>query len=233
MKIDMLPLPLAETEVDSWPAVLASAAAADLPQLPGPLADGGRRPAARADGPRAGRALGGGRGVGTALWERMREELVADGRTSVEAMVDLGGAGQAFAESLGFVNVLPMAWYEQELPERPAPVPATPGYAFHTWHGLVPDVWAPAAAAAHGAMQDAPSGDVDIRLEPWTARRLHSVQQVVLDRGGELVTVAAVTPEGEVGATRNWPSRTPPARGRSSTTRWSPPATAAGAWAAP
>ncbi|MFJ6754487.1 MULTISPECIES: GNAT family N-acetyltransferase [unclassified Streptomyces] len=139
-------------------------------------------------------------GVGTALWERVREELVADGRTSVEAMVDLGGPGQAFAESLGFVNVLPMAWYEQELPDRPAPVPATPGYEILTWHGLVPDVWAPAAAAAHGAMEDAPSGDMDIQLEPWTAPRLHSVQQLILDRGGELTTVAAVTPEGEVGA---------------------------------
>ncbi|MFB7180437.1 GNAT family N-acetyltransferase [Streptomyces sp. NPDC056257] len=233
MKIDMLTLPLAETEVDSWLAVLTSAAAADLPRLPAPsrteVAGRLRVPTGR------GRAVlwaaeeGAGvaalvlfsdeanrhtafvdvlavparsrrRGVGTALWERVREELVADGRTSVEAMVDLGGAGQAFAESLGFVNVLPMAWYGQELPERPGPVPATPGYEFHTWHGLVPDAWAPAAAAAHGAMEDAPSGDVDIRLEPWTARRLHSVQQVVLDRGGELITVAAVTPEGEVGA---------------------------------
>ncbi|WP_327418977.1 GNAT family N-acetyltransferase [Streptomyces sp. NBC_01233] len=233
MKIDMLTLPPSETEVDSWLTVLASAAAADLPQLPAPsrteiagrlrvpstrgravlwaaeegvgvaalvlFSDEANRHTAFVDvlavSPQSRR-----QGVGTALWERVREELLADGRTSVEAMVDLGGPGQAFAESLGFVNVLPMAWYGQELPDRPAPVPATPGYEVLTWHGLVPDAWAPAAAAAHGAMEDAPSGDMDIQLEPWTAARLHSLQQLILDRGGELITVAAVTPEGEVGA---------------------------------
>ncbi|MDX3538330.1 GNAT family N-acetyltransferase [Streptomyces sp. MB09-01] len=233
MKINMLTLPPSETEADSWLTVLASAAAADLPQLPAPsrteIAGRLRVPSARgravlwaaeegagvaalvlfsdeanrhtafvdvlAVPPRSRR-----RGVGTALWERIREELLADGRTSVEAMVDLGGPGQAFAESLGFVKVLPMAWYEQQLPDRPAPVPATPGYEILTWHGLVPEAWAPSAAAAHGAMEDAPSGDMDMQLEPWTAPRLHSVQQLILDRGGELTTVAAVTPEGEVGA---------------------------------
>ncbi|MEU7600095.1 GNAT family N-acetyltransferase [Streptomyces sp. NPDC041003] len=141
------------------------------------------------------------RGVGTALWARVREELLAQGRTSVSALVDLGGPGQAFAQSLGFENVLPMAWYEQELPaDGPAPVPATPGYELLTWHGPVPDAWAPAAAVAHGAMQDAPTGDMDERIPVWTAQRLHAVQQVIVDRGGELITVAAVTGAGEVAA---------------------------------
>lgn len=141
------------------------------------------------------------RGVGTALWQRVREELLAQGRTSVETLVDLGGPGQAFAESLGFENVLPMAWYEQDLPaDGPAPVPATPGYELLTWHGLVPDAWAPAAAVAHGAMEDAPSGEMEAQLPAWTAQRLHAVQQLILDRGGELTTVAAVTATGEVAA---------------------------------
>ncbi|MER6201225.1 GNAT family N-acetyltransferase [Streptomyces sp. NPDC001586] len=141
------------------------------------------------------------RGVGTALWERVREELLAQGRTSVAALVDLGGPGQAFAESLGFENVLPMAWYAQELPaDGPAPVPVTPGYELHTWHGLAPDAWAPALATAHGAMEDAPSGDMDERIQVWTAQRLHALQQLIIDRGGELTTVAAVTAAGEVAA---------------------------------
>ncbi|MGW7434773.1 GNAT family N-acetyltransferase [Streptomyces sp. NPDC054849] len=142
------------------------------------------------------------RGVGTALWERVREELLAQDRTSVATMVDLGGPGQAFAESLGFENVLPMAWYAQELSADGTgqAAPATPGYELLTWHGLVPDAWAPAAAAAHGAMEDAPTGDMDERIQTWTAERLHTLQQLVLDRGGEMITVAAVTPEGEVAA---------------------------------
>ncbi|MEU4359148.1 GNAT family N-acetyltransferase [Streptomyces virginiae] len=141
------------------------------------------------------------RGVGTALWERVRGELLAEGRTSVAALVDLGGPGQAFAESVGFDNVLSMGWYEQELPAvGPAPVPTTPGYELHTWHGLVPDAWAPAAAAVRGAMEDAPSGDMDERIQVWTAQRLHALQQLIIDRGGEVITVAAVTGAGEVAA---------------------------------
>ncbi|MET9838652.1 GNAT family N-acetyltransferase [Streptomyces virginiae] len=141
------------------------------------------------------------RGVGTALWERVREELLAQGRTSVAAMVDLGGPGQAFAEAMGFENVLPMAWYAQEIPAPgPVRVPETPGYELLTWHGLVPDAWAPAAAAAHAAMEDAPTGDMDERIQTWTAQRLHTLQQLILDRGGDLSTVAAVTPDGEVAA---------------------------------
>ncbi|MFE2244855.1 GNAT family N-acetyltransferase [Streptomyces virginiae] len=142
------------------------------------------------------------RGVGTALWERVREELLAQGRTSVAAMVDLGGPGQAFAEAMGFENVLPMAWYAQEVPAAgpSAAEPETPGYELLTWHGLVPDAWAPAAAAAHAAMEDAPTGDMDERIQTWTAQRLHTLQQLILDRGGDLSTVAAVTPDGEVAA---------------------------------
>ncbi|MEV7525831.1 GNAT family N-acetyltransferase [Streptomyces sp. NPDC091371] len=142
------------------------------------------------------------RGVGTALWERVRAELLAQDRTSVSAMVDLDGPGRRFAQSLGFENVLPLAWYVRDLPVgTPAPGPAAPaGYELLTWHGLVPDGWAPAAAAAHGAMEDAPSGDMDEQTQSWTAQRLHAAQQLILDRGGEMVTVAAVTAAGEVAA---------------------------------
>ncbi|MFD3700589.1 GNAT family N-acetyltransferase [Streptomyces sp. NPDC058646] len=141
------------------------------------------------------------RGVGTALWERVRRELLADGRTSVATMVDLGGPGQAFAEAVGFENVLPMAWYVQDVPEpRTVEVPATPGYTLMTWHGLTPDDRVRALAVAHGAMADAPTGDLDQRNDSWGAERLHAVQRLALDRGGELTTVAAVTDAGEVAA---------------------------------
>ncbi|WP_328927322.1 GNAT family N-acetyltransferase [Streptomyces sp. NBC_00190] len=143
------------------------------------------------------------RGIGTALWQRVREELLAQGRTSVATMVDLGGPGQAFAESLGFACVLPMAWYVQEVPRRQprqAGEPAVPGYELRAWHGLVADEWAAPVATAHGAMEDAPTGDMDENIEPWTAQRLHAAQRLILDRGGELTTVAAVTEAGEVAA---------------------------------
>ncbi len=147
------------------------------------------------------------RGIGSALWAEVREELLAQGRTSVAAMVDLGGPGQAFAESLGFENVLPMAWYTQDVPPRQgdrgtdqSAAPAAPGYELLAWHGLVPDDRAGAVAKAHGAMEDAPMGDMDERIESWTAERLHAAHRLILDRGGELTTVAAVTGAGEVAA---------------------------------
>ncbi|WP_328300474.1 GNAT family N-acetyltransferase [Streptomyces sp. NBC_00435] len=142
------------------------------------------------------------RGVGTALWGRAREELLASGRTSVAAEVDLGGPGQAFAESVGFENVLSMAWYVQDVRaarEEPAP-PLPSDYELICWPGLVPDAWAPAVAVAHGAMEDAPMGDLDQRIQTWTAERLHAAHRKILDRGGALTTVAAVTPDGEVAA---------------------------------
>ncbi|MEU9232825.1 GNAT family N-acetyltransferase [Streptomyces subrutilus] len=143
-------------------------------------------------------------GIGNALWQEVRGELLAQGRTSVAVMVDLGGPGQAFAESLGFENVLPMAWYTQDVPPphagRGAAVPVAPGYELHAWHGLVPDDWAQAVARAHGAMEDAPTGDMDEKIETWTAERLHAAHRLILDRGGELTTVAAVTAAGEVAA---------------------------------
>lgn len=143
------------------------------------------------------------RGTGTALWERAREELLADGRTSVAAEVELGGAGQAFAEAVGFENALSMAWYVldvQGVRAGAAPEQSIPGYELFCWPGLVPDAWATAVAVAHGAMEDAPTGDLEQKIQTWTAERLHAAHRKILDRGGELTTVAAVTPDGEVAA---------------------------------
>lgn len=145
------------------------------------------------------------RGVGTALWHRIREELLAQGRTSVSTTVDLGGPGQAFAESLGFENVLPLAWYVQDVQAAVAALPAAEpelpaGYAPVCWDGLVPEAWVAAAAVAHGAMEDAPSGDMDEQIPAWTPERLHTMQRMILDRGGRMLMSAAVTPDGEVAA---------------------------------
>ncbi|MFJ8012938.1 GNAT family N-acetyltransferase [Streptomyces sp. NPDC096339] len=233
MTIRSLAAPLTDPEVEAWLAVVAAAAATDLPQLPPPsrVEVGGRLRVEPARGRAArwatddGTAVAGmvlfsdeanattafldvlavhpdarRRGVGTALWERVREELLADGRTSVSTLVDLGGPGQAFAESLGFENVLPMAWYVQDVAQPQPQEEPTPGYELKTWHGLAPDDWAGPLATAHGAMEDAPTGDVDEQTETWSARKLHAAQQLILDRGGELTTVAVVTPDGEVAA---------------------------------
>ncbi|MFJ7587421.1 GNAT family N-acetyltransferase [Streptomyces sp. NPDC097617] len=153
------------------------------------------------------------RGLGRALWAQVRAELLAQGRTCVLTLVDADGPGECFARSLGFENVLPMAWYEQDVRRQPqaaaahgdgagagSPGPVAPGYELRAWHGLVPDEWAGPLATAHGAMGDAPMGDIDEKTETWTPQRLHAAHQLILDRGGEITTVAAVTGAGEVAA---------------------------------
>ncbi|MCB5169780.1 GNAT family N-acetyltransferase [Streptomyces bambusae] len=140
------------------------------------------------------------RGLGTALWEQVRAELAAAGRTTVSTVVDLGGPGEAFARSLGFENVLPMAWYVQDTSGPVAAAGLPEGYRFVEWPGIVPDEHADAAAAAHRAMEDAPGGDLDEQPPLWDAERLRAAQRLVLARGGRMLTTAAVTPAGEVAA---------------------------------
>ncbi|MGW1766982.1 N-acetyltransferase family protein [Streptomyces sp. NPDC002073] len=139
-------------------------------------------------------------GTGTALWERVRAELAADGRTSVSTVVDLGGPGEAFARALGFDNALPMAWYVQQVDEAKEEPALPDGYRLVFWRGIVPDEYATAAAVAHAAMEDAPSGDLDEQTPQWDAEKLRSAERLVLDRGGRILTVAAVDAAGDVAA---------------------------------
>lgn len=49
-----------------------------------------------------------------------------------------------------------------------------------------------ASALAHGAMDDAPTGAKDEAPPVWDADKVRAVAQVNLDRGGVILTVAAV-----------------------------------------
>ncbi|WP_328547912.1 GNAT family N-acetyltransferase [Streptomyces platensis] len=136
-----------------------------------------------------------GRGVGRALWETVCGRLAAEGRTSVSALVERGGAGERFAVARGAECALPLVAYVQDV--RTAPLPATgvplpAGYRFATWSGVVPDAHAAAHARAHDAMEDAPTGDLDEQHDPWDAERIRAAARVVLDRGGVLLTVAVL-----------------------------------------
>ncbi|MFC4888508.1 GNAT family N-acetyltransferase [Streptomyces beijiangensis] len=140
------------------------------------------------------------RGVGSALWAAVREELAADGRTAVSVMVEPDGPGERFARSLGFEVALPLAWYVQEVAAE-SPVPQLPdGYRLVAWPGVVPDAYAEGSAVAHGAMGDAPMGDVEEQAPSWTAEQVRAVARIVLDRGGRILTVAALDGDGVMAA---------------------------------
>lgn len=131
------------------------------------------------------------RGVGAQLWGAIRAELTADGRSSVSTLLELGGAGEAFVDGLGFAKVLPLAWYVQRVPEANAQLPQArlpEGYRFADWDGVVPDALAEEFARAHDAMEDAPSGDRDEQTPRWSAERVRGAARLVDDRGGVILT---------------------------------------------
>ncbi|MEV7087472.1 GNAT family N-acetyltransferase [Streptomyces sp. NPDC093085] len=140
------------------------------------------------------------RGIGAALWAAVRAELVADGRASVSTVLEVGGAGEAFVDSLGFTNVLPLGRYVQRvrpvlegipLPDRPA-LPA--GLRFTDWWGVVPDHLTAAFTRAHEPLSELQRGRLDGRTPHWDTDRIRAAARVVEARGGMLLTSAVLDP---------------------------------------
>ncbi|MFF3749924.1 GNAT family N-acetyltransferase [Streptomyces sp. NPDC002018] len=138
-------------------------------------------------------------GVGAALWAAVRAELLAHGRTTVSTVLELGGAGEAFVDSLGFTNVLPLGWYVLRVQQAVAeiPPPALPeGLRFTDWSGVVPDGPAESFARAHGTVRDAPTtgpgGQLDERRPGADVARIRAAARVVERRGGVVLTAAVL-----------------------------------------
>ncbi|WP_066951358.1 GNAT family N-acetyltransferase [Streptomyces lushanensis] len=138
-------------------------------------------------------------GVGAALWAAVRAELLARGRTSVSTVLELGGAGEAFVDSLGFTNVLPLGWYvlrvQQAVDEIPPPV-LPDGFRFTDWSGAVPDGPAESFARAHAAAREAPTtvpgGQPDERGPGPDVARVRAAARVLERRGGAVLTAAVL-----------------------------------------
>ncbi|MFB7271805.1 GNAT family N-acetyltransferase [Streptomyces sp. NPDC056244] len=147
------------------------------------------------------------RGVGAALWAAVRDRLLAHGRTSVSTVLELGGAGEAFVDSLGFANVLPLGWYvlrvRQAVDGTPCPVlPA--GFRFTDWSGAVPDGPAESFARAHATVRDVPltgpgSGSgAGVQAAGPDVARVRAAARVIEERGGIILTAAVLdTTEGD------------------------------------
>lgn len=137
------------------------------------------------------------RGIGARLWRELQGVLAEEKRTSVSLDVELGGAGEQFAAAHGATCALPLMMYVQRVTEETAEPPRLPdGYRFTHWTGVVPDEHAEAFAVAHGAMADSPMGDVDEKPFHWDADRIRAAQSTIVERGGVMVTVVAVAPDG-------------------------------------
>ncbi|MEC4021001.1 GNAT family N-acetyltransferase [Streptomyces sp. H27-D2] len=158
-------------------------------------------------------------GIGARLWEALQAVLVTEGRSSASVMLEGGGAGEAFARARGFDRVLPLNYYVQDVAEADtAPVDTAPGgapgvphaegargrlrlpdgYRFAEWTGIAPDEHAAAFAAAHQSMEDAPSGDFEVRPPRWDAERVRAAARVPVERGGVMLAVSALAADGTV-----------------------------------
>ncbi|MCC3772121.1 GNAT family N-acetyltransferase [Streptomyces sp. UNOC14_S4] len=136
------------------------------------------------------------RGIGTRMWHVLRAAIAAEGRTSATTEVEIGGAGEQFARAHGFDSALSMIWYVQRVADETTGPSLPDGYRFVEWTGVVPAEHAPGMAHVHNAMHDSPNGDLEMRPLRWDAERVTRAQSAAVERGGTVLTVAAIAPDG-------------------------------------
>ncbi|MFI1801762.1 GNAT family N-acetyltransferase [Streptomyces sp. NPDC020379] len=136
------------------------------------------------------------RGIGTRLWQELRKAVTDEGRTSATVPVEIGGPGEQFAKACGFDSALPMVCYVQRVADETTEPSLPDGYRFAEWTGVVPAEHAERLAVVHGAMRDAPHGDLELGPPRATAERVTHAQRAVVERGGRMLTVVVVAPDG-------------------------------------
>lgn len=156
-----------------------------------------------------------GRGIGTALLERVTEVAVADGRTELIAdskipfdRVD-DHPYRVFAERRGFsrsnvevVRHLDLPLDDQRLKEwAELAAEKAEGYRIETFVGHFPEEYAESLCVLLGQLAvDAPTGDVDFEEEVMTPQRLAERYVMSAEMGRETYECVALTPDGVVAA---------------------------------
>ncbi|MFF7728264.1 GNAT family N-acetyltransferase [Streptomyces sp. NPDC008001] len=164
------------------------------------------------------------RGIGTLLWQEIQTILERERRESVSLELDMGSAGEEFARNRGFTCALQLVLYVQRISAEDAgAVDATEateagesaehggagevaasalpdGYRFVEWSGTVSPANAARYAGIRNAMADTPRGELDQQPMRWDEESATAVQSRFTERGGILLTVAAVAPDGTYAA---------------------------------
>ncbi|MCD4534847.1 GNAT family N-acetyltransferase [Nocardioides sp. cx-169] len=156
-----------------------------------------------------------GRGVGTALLDRITDVALADGRTELlaDAKIPFDRLDEhpyrTFAEHRGYTQSNIEVVRHLDLPvdqERLAQWSAlarerADGYRIETFVGPFPDEYAESLCVLLGQLAvDAPTGDVDFEEEVMTPERLTERYQMSLAMGREILESVALTPDGVVAA---------------------------------
>lgn len=160
------------------------------------------------------------RGIGTAMADRLDTEIRALGRTVVQVgavheaidgemlpsptgfgQVPLDDPGVRFLLKRGFVleqiyrvSWLPLPVEEQTLHrhETDAWAKAGPDYRLHLWQGPTPEPWREGMADLITRLPlDAPSGNLQVDPEPWTAERVRLNDERRI-KSGRLSLIAAI-----------------------------------------
>lgn len=147
------------------------------------------------------------RGVGDALLRTGLEWAEGDGRRTVVLWSPTlpGGAGPAYARRCGATLRLEercsrLAIAELDRDQQDAWVRdgrgRADGYRIVQWVGPAPDEHLDALAAAHRAMEDMPTDELDWTVSPMTPERLRARDETWVARGRRNVSTLALAPDG-------------------------------------
>jgi GNAT superfamily N-acetyltransferase len=156
------------------------------------------------------------RGVGSALLEHEEALLRADGRTTlladVRVPVDAENDDSRWAQARGYavanvdgVKVADLAATADRLPRLEAlAAEKTGGYRLVWWTDPTPEEHLDSMARAmSGFLEEIPLGDLDLQPQAWTPERLRSQEARRAAQRRQELTVAALTPSGEVAGYTN------------------------------
>lgn len=139
-----------------------------------------------------------GRGAGRALFDAVREEATANGRTTL-----LGAhatpAGAAFAARLGAVESRRDIRSVLVLADADLGADGADRYRLASWNGAAPDDLVASFASAREAINDAPAA-AEEEWHPWDVERVRDLERALERRGRQIRVTVALDAADEVAA---------------------------------
>ncbi|MGI8880095.1 MAG: GNAT family N-acetyltransferase [Jatrophihabitans sp.] len=150
------------------------------------------------------------RGIGTALFERLRADSLATGRTCAITFVDVplkadASPGSHFAIRHGLTVRIREAHQVLRLPIATAHLEQliagtearSRAYRFELWTGPCPEQWAEEYAGLLGGLStEAPSGDTQFEADCYDVDRLRASERLAARQGRQVFNAVAVAPDG-------------------------------------
>lgn len=139
-------------------------------------------------------------GIGRRLFEAGVERVRAEGRRTVTADGFARTAGEPFLEALGLDLVYQEAYRRQDLVtldwsrldrNYARALPHAAGYELVRMPGTVPDELLDGVVAMTAAINDAPTGDLDLEDDVFSPERIRAIEAAARARGGRMYRLVA------------------------------------------